>query len=192
LLKEAKMKKTIVVAAIVAAVAIAATSCGSSPAANDPVSQFIREARRNAPEDALLGIGRAKNANESLSHSAAEARARAEIARQVEAVVTNMITDYNAGSEADPSASLSFQENITRTLAQQTQKGATIIDENYINGTTIVVVMLPKATLRNEIMGASQSAAALAPHMGSAQWALDRMDQALQQQNALPPVISGD
>jgi len=188
------MKRTVVVAALVAAVAIVATSCGSSPAQapaqdNDPVSQFIREVRRGAPENALLGIGTSSHSNRGLARTTAETRARAEIARQVEVVVKNMITDYTAGSEADQNALLSFQENVTRTLSQQTQSGAIIRDETSINGEQIVIVMLTTDALRNGVMGASQTAAALAPHMGSAQWALDRMDQALSQQNALPPVL---
>ena len=188
------MKRTIVVAALVAAVAIVATSCVSGPAPapaqdNDPVSQFIREVRRGAPENALLGIGTSSHSNRGLARTTAETRARAEIARQVEVVVKNMITDYTAGSEADQNALLSFQENVTRTLSQQTQSGAIIRDETNINGEQIVIVMLTTDALRNGVMGASQTAAALAPHMGSAQWALDRMDQALSQQNALPPVL---
>ena len=188
------MKRTIAVAAIVAAVAIAATSCVSGPApaagpVNDPVSDFIREVRRGAPENALLGIGTSNHTNRGLARTTAETRARAEIARQVEVVINNMILDYTAGSEAQQAALLSFQQNVTSSLAQQTQRGAIIQDETNIGGEQIVIVVLTTDALKNGVMGASQSAAALAPHMGNAMWALDRMDQALSQQNALPPVV---
>jgi len=173
-------------AAFVAVVVLFATSCASVP---DPVSEFIRDARRNAPENALLGIGSSTHSNRSLARNAAEARARAEVARQVEAVVSNMMTDYTAGSEAEQRALLQFTENVTRTLAQQTQRGAAIADEAAINGEQIVVVILTSDALKNGIMSASQSAAALAPHMGSAQWALERMDNALATQNGLEPVV---
>jgi hypothetical protein len=180
-------------AALAATVAFAAASCGTAPATQapqtDPVSDFIREVRRGAPENALLGIGASNHSNRSLARSSAEARARAEIARQVEVVVENMITVYVAGSEADQNAVLSFQEDITRTLTQQTQRGAIIRDEVFINGEQVMIVMLTSDALRDGIMTGSQAAAALAPHMGSAQWALERMDQALATQNGLEPTV---
>jgi len=180
--------KKVICAAFAAAVVLFVASCASTQQ-NDPVSQFIRNARRSAPENALIGIGSSTHSNRSLATTAAETRARAEIARQVEAVVTNMITDYTAGSEAEQRALLQFTENITRTLAQQTQRGAIIHDQETINGEQIVVVILTTEALRNGVMSASQSAAALAPHMGSAQWALERMDSALATQNGIQPTV---
>ena len=155
----------------------------------DPVSEFIRAVRRTTPENALIGIGSSSHSNHRLAISAAESRARLEIARQVEAVVTSMISDYAAGSEAAPQALRQFTESVTRTLAQQTQRGAVIADFNRINGEQIVIVTLPIESLRDGLMSASQSAAALAPHMGSAQWALERMNDALAMQNRLEPVV---
>jgi len=186
------MKMTFVAAAMIAAVALAA--CGTAPAAApaaDPVGDFIREVRRGAPENALLGIGTSNHTNRGLARTTAETRARAEIARQVEVVVTNMIVDYTAGSEAEMQALLSFQENVTRTLAEQTQRGAVIRDETRIGGEQVTIVMITSDSLRQGLLGASQSAHALAPHMGSAQWALERMDQALNDHNDLPPVLRG-
>jgi len=185
------MKRTVVVAALVAAVAIVATSCGSSPAqaTNDPVSQFIREARRSAPEGAILGIGTSNLPNMAIARSTAEARARAEIARQVEVVVTNMIEVVTIASEAERDALLSYQSDTTRTLANQTQQGATIFDENVINGNQITIVILTVDALRNGIMGANESMSKLSPHAGAAFFSLDRMDAELAKQNALPPVV---
>jgi hypothetical protein len=154
-----------------------------------PVSDFIREVRRGAPENAMLGIGTSNHSNRGLARTTAEARARAEIARQVEVVVRNMINDYTAGSEAEQQALMQFTETVTQTLAQQTQRGAIVRDENLIGGEQITVVMLTRDAMSNELMSASQSAAALAPHMGSAQWALERMDNALATQNGLEPVV---
>ena len=189
------MKKVFFVALVAAATIMASCGSGTAPVAvapgrqQDPVSLFIRDARRSAPENALLGIGSSNHNNRSLARQAAEARARADIARQVESVVKSMINDYTAGSEAETNALLQFTESVTQVLAQQTQRGAVIHDEDVINGETIVVVILTSDAMRNGVMSASQSAAALAPHMGAAQWALDRMDNALATQNGLEPVV---
>jgi len=184
------MKKVFLVA-LVAAIAFVAASCGTTQAApqGDPVGDFISEARRTANENALLGIGTARHSNRSLATQTATARALADIARQLNVVVSNMITDYLAGSEAEPDAMLAFQESVTQTLAQERLVGTRPIAERMIDGEMVVVMELSPSNAATNIMTASESAAALAPHMGAAMWALDRMDQALQQQNMAPPVI---
>ncbi|MCL2193102.1 MAG: LPP20 family lipoprotein [Treponema sp.] len=179
-------------AALVVAVAFAAASCGTAAPAvapGDPVGDFITEARRNANENALLGIGTARHSNRALATQTATARALADIARQLNVVVSNMITDYIAGSEAEPQAMLAFQESVTQTLARERLVGTRPIAERMIDGEMVVVMELAPSNAATNIMNASESAAALAPHMGAAMWALDRMDQALQQQNMAPPVI---
>ncbi|MCL2609909.1 MAG: hypothetical protein FWD94_08415 [Treponema sp.] len=187
------MKKVFFVALVAVAAIMSSCGSGTTPAAGprqrDPVSEFIREARRSAPENALLGVGSSNHSNRNAARTAAEARARADIARQSEAVVKNMVNDYTASSEAEPQALLQFTESVIQTLAQQTQRGAVIIDEDVINGETIVVVILTSESMRNGLLSASQSASALAPHMGAGQWALDRMDAALANQNGLEPVV---
>lgn len=190
------MKRTSVIAlALAVSVGFVAMSCGGTPpppgeiVQEDPISNFIRETRRAAPENALLGIGTSTHSNRAMARTVAETRARAEIARQVDVVVRNMVTDYMAGSEADAQATLSFQESVTQTLAQQAQSGAIIRDEINVNNEQVTIVMLTTDALRNGLLGASQAASALAPHMGGAQWALERMDQALNAQNAQEPVL---
>jgi len=188
------MKRRFILVALAVTVAFVAASCGSAPAPApaahvDPVGDFIRDVRRNAPEDALLGIGTSTHSNRAMARTVAETRARAEITRQLDVSVRNMITDYMAGSEAEPEALLSFQENITQTLAASQLRGAVIRDETNIGGEQITIVMLSSSNVANEIMTASQAASQLAPHMGSAQWALERMGNALAEQNEAPPVI---
>jgi len=188
------MKRTSVIFALAVSMAFFVTSCGSAPAAAppvqaDPVSDFIRETRRNAPEDALLGIGTSTHSNRAMARTTAETRARAEIVRQLDVVVRSMITDYMAGSEAEPEALLSFQESVTQTLAASQLRGAVIRDELNVGGEQITIVMLSSSNVANEIMSASESAAAIAPHMGAAMWALDRMDRALSEQNLAPSVV---
>ncbi|MCL2191128.1 MAG: hypothetical protein FWB79_03980 [Treponema sp.] len=189
------MKKAIFVALVVA-VAFAAVSCaGAPPAAQapaDPVGDFITEARRNAPEHALLGIGVAPMPNpaqRSLPTQTATARAMADLARQLNVVVSNMITDYIAGSEADPQAFMAFQESVTQTLARAQLVGARPAAERLIDGQLVMIVELAPSSAADNILSASQSAAALAPHMGAAMWAMDRMEQAMEQQNLTPPII---
>ena len=187
------MKRTSVILALAVSMAFFAASCGSAPATPpvqaDPVSDFIRETRRNAPEDALLGIGTSTHSNRAMARTTAETRARAEIVRQLDVVVRSMITDYMAGSEAEPEALLSFQESVTQTLAASQLRGAVIRDELNVGGEQIAIVMLSGSNVANEIMSASESAAAIAPHMGAAMWALDRMDRTLSEQNLAPAVI---
>ncbi|MCL2557097.1 MAG: hypothetical protein FWE09_01315 [Treponema sp.] len=184
------MRKLPIILALAVASAFMAVSCGTSgPAQDDPVSRFIRETRQRSPENALLGIGTSVHSNRAMARNIAEARARAEIVRQLDVVVRNMVTDYMAGSEAEQRALLSFQESITQTLASSQLRGAVIQDELMINGEQITIVILSTDNIANEIMTASQSAAALAPHMANAQWALDRMNQALTDQNSQPPVL---
>jgi len=196
------MKKTVVVIALVAMVGLFATSCVSPPAAHpprhaaapapqhatDPISDFIREVRRGTPENAMLGIGTSNHSNRGLARTTAETRARAEIARQLDVIVRNMVTDYMAGSEAEPTALLSFQESITQALAQSRLLGAVIRDEINVRGEQVVVVMLSSSNVANEIMEANRAAAALLPHMAGSNLALDRLGEALTELNAADPV----
>ncbi|MCL2519801.1 MAG: hypothetical protein FWE37_02175 [Spirochaetaceae bacterium] len=186
--------KKILVLALIAVVITGCVSTDSSArtSSGDPISDFVSQSRRNAPEGAIMGVGIARigTAGRQQAMTISETRGRAEIARQVEVVVTNMITDFVQSSEANPAAALSFQESVTRTLSQQTQRGARIYDQRTFGDEVVTVVILSVADLRREVASASQSAAALAPHMANAQWALERMDQALANINAQPPVLN--
>ena len=187
------MKRTFALIALVVTVSLIATSCAGAPAAQapqgDPIGDFITDARRNAPENALLGTGTARHSNRALATQTATTRALANLAIQLNVMVSNMMTDYIAGSEADPQAMLAFQENVTQTLARQQLVGARPVAERMIDGQMVVIMELSPSNAATNIVSASQSAAALAPHMGAAAWALERMDQALQQQNMAPPMI---
>ena len=184
------MKRIFAAIAVAALTAITSTSCLSPPPAQplaqqDPISDFIREARRGTPENALLGIGTSNHSNRGMARTVAETRARAELVRQLNVLVRNMVTDYMAGSEAEPQALLSFQESVTQTLAASQLRGAVVRDEINVGGEQVIVVMLARDHVAGEIAAASQAAAALAPHMGAAAWALERMDSALSAQNRI-------
>ena len=188
------MKKTLFVCVCLMA-AIMVTSCASSsstksgstsPAStsqsgrrvNSSIPQSIRDAMTNVPEDALVGIGTAKMASLSQSRTISQTRARAELSRQMDTVVRDMVRDYTAGSEVDHSAVLSFQENITVALSQARLVGATIIEEDEdAKGNYWTAVMLSKTNAVNEINQAVSAAKLRVPAMASFN-AQERMDQA--------------
>ncbi|MDR1231476.1 MAG: hypothetical protein LBK61_08760, partial [Spirochaetaceae bacterium] len=71
----------------------------------------------------------------------AETRARADIARQLDSIVRNMVNDYTATSEVDPDSALSFQENITQTLSRAELKGAKTVKLDRDDNGLLWVVM---------------------------------------------------
>jgi len=198
------MKKTLCIVAVLLTAVILLASCGGTPkssggssaptAAAAPaqpaerkapsnVPQFVKDALLNAPEDALIGIGTAKLASQSQSRTIATTRARAEISRTMNTMIKDMITDYTASSEVDPSAALAYQESITTALSKSTLTGSKVIDFDYTSdGTCWVVVALGKSSLVEEI-NQSQAAAKLAVPAMAAFNAQDRMESAFNKAN---------
>jgi len=179
------MKKSLFVCVCLIA-AIMAVSCASSnkaattsgkPSAstkqsgrrvNSSIPLSIRDAMTDVPEDALIGIGTAKMASLNQSRTISQTRARAELSRQMDTVVRDMVRDYTAGSEVDHSAVLSFQENITVALSQARLVGATIIEEDEdAKGNYWTAVMLSKTNAVNEINQAVAAAKLKVPAMAS-------------------------
>jgi hypothetical protein len=118
------MKKGLFLCLTVFAAAVLAVSCSSAPAApqQDPNSPpWLNDF---PPEDAIWGIGIAKQSSEQMSMTMAETRARAGIARQLNARIEDMITDYNrdAGTVASQAA-LSLQEVVTRQVTSMQLNG---------------------------------------------------------------------
>ncbi|MDR1869546.1 MAG: hypothetical protein LBQ82_06135 [Treponema sp.] len=199
------MKKTLCIVAVLLTAVILLASCGGAPkssggasaptaAAAAPaqpaerkapsnVPQFVKDALLNAPEDALIGIGTAKLASQSQSRTIATTRARAEISRTMNSMIKDMITDYTASSEVDPSAALAYQETITTALSKSTLTGSKVVDFDYTSdGTCWVVVALGKSSLVEEI-NQSQAAAKLAVPAMAAFNAQDRMESAFNKAN---------
>jgi len=142
------------------------------------VPQFVKDALKKAPEDALVGIGTARAASLSLARTTATTRARAEISRQMSSIIQDMVRDYSAGSEVDPKAALSFQENITVALSKSTLNGSVPVEEDLDeNGNYWVVVMLSKANTVTEINQAQAAARLAVPAMASFS-AEERMNKA--------------
>ena len=163
--------------AVILAVSCASTGGGSaSPpppeqdgrSVDSRIPQFVRNYIRNAPEDALVGVGSARMASLNQSRTVSSTRARAELSRQMDTLVRDMVRDYTAGSEVDHSAVLSFQESITVALSQSRLQGATIVDEDMDNdGNYWTVVMLNKTSTVNEINQAVSEAKLSVPAMAS-------------------------
>ena len=148
------------------------------------VPKFVREAVDNTPEDTLIGIGTANMASLGQSRTISATRARAEISRQMETIIQDMIRDYTAGSELDHSAVLSFQENITVALSQSRLQGATIINEDYDEaGNYWTVVALNKNGVVNEINQAVSASKLRVPQMASFD-AEARMEAAIERHNS--------
>ena len=105
------------------------TGCKSKPpqAELNLFPDSIRTAVINAPGDILVGVGTANLSSLAQSRTISTNRARAEIARQMNSMVEDMIRDYQASSEVDPRAALAFQENITVTLSAADVSGARVV-----------------------------------------------------------------
>jgi len=169
----------------------AVVSCGTTSSSTNQTStkaperkvgtgipQFVKDAIKTAPEDALIGIGTAKMGTLSLSRTAAMTRARAEISRQMNTMIQDMVRDYTASSEMDPSATISFTENMTVALSKAELKGASSVAEDEDEkGQYWVVVMLSKTSTVAEINQAQAAAKLAVPAMASFN-AEDRMNAA--------------
>jgi hypothetical protein len=155
--------------------------CASKPPASSGMPPNVANARRNAPEDVLVGIGTAKLATKNQSMNLAATRARADISNSMDVIVKNMVRDYTASSEVDPSAALAFQENITVTLSKSQLIGAVIqFQEPDSDGYWWVVMYLSKANVAKEITQAQAAARLAVPAMASFD-AEQRMNDAFEQ-----------
>ena len=166
-----KRKQWMIAALLIAAVFASCASGGSSKSARKVpggIPDFVKDALINAPEDALVGIGTAKMATTNMSLTIATNRAKADISRQMNTMMNDMIRDYTATSEVDTSAAISFQENINVALSSSQLSGArTVAMDLAEDGTTWVVVQMGKSSVVQEI-NQSQAAAKLAvPAMAS-------------------------
>jgi hypothetical protein len=141
------------------------------------IPQFVRDAVKNAPEDAVVGIGTAKMSSLSQSRVQAATRGRAEISRQIITFMKDMITDYTAGSEVDPSAALAYQEVVSNALSQSAMSGAAVVDEDQTAGGDYwVVVMMPRDGAAKEVNQAAAAAKLKVPQMAAFD-AMKRMDE---------------
>jgi len=193
--------KRVVVGLVSLCMAFAVMGCASNASANGSGDQqtapattdqsgrvpgsfpaFIKEALRNVPDDVLVGIGVANLANVSQAMTISSTRARADISRQMDTMIQDMVRDYQASSEVDHSAAISFQENITVALSQANLVGARVVEQDRTeDGSVWTVVWLDKASVANEINQAQAAAKLAVPAMASFS-AEDRMNEAFDRQ----------
>ncbi|MDR1239922.1 MAG: hypothetical protein LBK27_07400 [Treponema sp.] len=121
----------------------------------------------------------------------AQTRARADISRQLNTILKDMVTDYVATSELDPAAALSFQETITQALSRADLRGARIVRSDTLDGLLWVVMEYSKSSAATDY-SAAQSAARLAVPAAAAFDALSRMDNAFDKAAAGGPSPVGD
>ncbi|MDR1094894.1 MAG: hypothetical protein LBL31_00725 [Spirochaetaceae bacterium] len=192
---------------VAALVALSMAGCGSgpkaAPASSGPmgsglsgVPTFVNDAYLNASEDVLIGIGTYKIGNDmskmGTGKTFAETRARADLARQLDSIVKNMVNDYTATSEIDPGAAVSFQETVTQSLSKAQLRGArTVKLERDDNGILWVVMEFSKSAAAEEVNQAA-NAAKLAIPAAAAFDALDRMETAFSKEAGGGPVPVGD
>ena len=171
--------KKIVWFSLALCVVIGLLSCTSKPPPSSGMPNNIANARRNAPEDVIVGIGNARMGTVSQSRNIAATRARAEISNTMNSLVSNMVRDYTASSEVDPAAALAFQENITVTLSRSQLNGAVIqVEEPDNSGEWWVVIYLSRADVVREINQAQAAARLAVPAMASFD-AEERMNDAI-------------
>ena len=162
------MKRSLLISVVLLTLVMTSCSSTSGRKINTNIPKSIIEAVKKVPEDTLVGIGTARMASLSQSRTVSSTRARAELSRQMDSIVRDMIRDYTAGSEVDHSAVLSFQENITVALSQSRLLGSSIVVEDEDkNGNYWTAVMLDKTGAVIEINQAVAAAKLRVPAMAS-------------------------
>ena len=118
----------------------------------DTVPQFVKDLVKEAPKDALVGIGTARMATLPMSRNTATARARAEISRQLNSIVQVVVQEYPDGS----------MEEFTRIISSSTLTGSAVLGEDMDEaGHYWVVVIMEKNAAVDEITRADPALAAI-------------------------------
>jgi hypothetical protein len=200
--KEKTMKRFFVLGTAVVAVFLL-SGCGSAPSAaggsggggQSGIPAFVNEAKSNASEDMLVGIGMYRIGNDMSRYNRglqmAEMRARTAIAQQLSTIVKNMITDFSEGSEVDPDAALAYERNITVALSKAELNGAVLKKTELIDGVVIAAVEYSKSAAAASVNQAA-NAAKLSIPAAAALNAIDYMDAAFSKEAGGGPETIGD
>jgi hypothetical protein len=177
---------------LVCLVAVFAAGCNSVPPdtrVDDPnVPEWLNDF---PPEDALWGIGSAKQSTDNLSMTAAEARARQNIANQLSVEVQGMITDYarDAGTVNDQT-SLALVESVSRQVTNANLSGVTPLKRwKSPNGTWWYLLQLKKADAARAAADIIDSEAARYSEFKTME-ALKLMDAQLAKKNDKPVPVT--
>ncbi len=181
-----KIVKMIVLTALVAVVMLGCATSGGIDTSDIPDFYL------NPPtaEDAIYGVGDAKMSSLSMSRTMALSRARDDIARQVEVVVKNAITDYaQQAGEGENTQTIEFVETVSRQLVEVTLSGLKTTEVAVgDDGTVYALVEYPTSTLKNEAMQAFERNEAAAFAEFKATQALEQLNMELENN---PPQAGG-
>jgi LPP20 lipoprotein len=132
--------------------------------------------------DTLYGVGQAKASTLDLSRTTAIARARDDVARQVQVSVKNALTDYaQQAGEGDNQQTLNFVETVSRQIVDVTLSGCHPEKiEVADSGTVYALVSYPVANLLDAARTQFRRNEASAFAEFKADEAVDRLDQEIQ------------
>ncbi|MDR3303612.1 MAG: LPP20 family lipoprotein [Treponema sp.] len=198
-----KIAKSVSTLMVLGMLGMTMLGCASKPAAAEPApaaaAQPAAEPRDPnmplwindfPPEDALWGIGTAKQSTDNMSMTMAENRARVSISQQLSSMVQIMITDYtrDAGT-AGSQASISLQESVSRSMSEAKLTGARPIQKwKGPDGTWWYLVEYKKADALNQASNIFATEEEQYAEFKTAQ-ALDMMDAQLANNKEKPPVV---
>ncbi|GMO58759.1 MAG: hypothetical protein Ta2G_18760 [Termitinemataceae bacterium] len=113
---------------IVGLVALVTGCVSTAGALNKEYIKFENSARKSAPKGIIVGVGQAttEGLTPNLARQAAESRARADVARQMNALVKARFVDLENGVEGAAYKGESFQNSITETLTKATLAGVKV------------------------------------------------------------------
>ncbi|MCL2193921.1 MAG: hypothetical protein FWB78_11075 [Treponema sp.] len=144
----------------------------------DGFPEYIRNTVRNAPGNAILGIGTARRLTLPMSRSIATIKAMEDITRQLEIIARDMVTDYITTSRADPQIAFAF---LNRSNTTWDVRSSSVIDEAMADdGYYWVVIMLSQNNVARII---ELNADSLVPGSSAAMWSSMRLDAALERNN---------
>ena len=105
------------------------------------------------PDEVIWGIGTAKQSSPSMSMTTAEARARTNIARQLQTKVEAMFVDYNLDAgNVNSQANAAMQEDVSRQITNIDLTGARPIKRwEAKDGTWWYLVEYRKSDARNAV-----------------------------------------
>jgi len=163
------MKRSAFVVALVVLLAAGLTLqyCGSSRSGSTEGSPMkdVPEWFLTVPEaeDALYGVGMAKKQNPSLARKSAIARARDDIASQVQTKVSGMIKDFMQESGVGENAqALEFTQSVSKQVTDISLQGSTVKEIYPANdGTMYALVEYPLNSLRQSTLSEAQKQEAL-------------------------------
>ena len=145
-----------------------ALTCTISACTSTGYPRFVQDSLKNVPDDVLVGIGVANLAAINLAMTTSTSRALAEISRQMNTIVQEMVRTYQVSNNADSSAAMSFQETIIVTLSQSNLVDSRIVARDQApDGSVWTVIWLDKANLTTALYQAQETAKQAVPGMDS-------------------------